>query len=243
MIQLVLVRHGQSEFNRRHRFSGWAPVQLSAKGVAESERAGRSLAARGYRFDVCFTSVLDRGVAAAEAVLRGLGAEDLPLEKSWRLNERHFGALEGVGRVEAVRRYGLLRVLRLQQSYVDSPPKLDDDDPRHPGRDPAYAELDEKEVPNGESLRDTYARVLPCWQEQIVPWLRAREAVLIVGHKNSLRVLAKHIEGLSDEAVPKLRLDTGNPLLYQFNDDLSLRSQAFLEPQRKYNRWAGLSPA
>jgi 2,3-bisphosphoglycerate-dependent phosphoglycerate mutase len=243
MIQLVLVRHGQSEFNRRHRFSGWAPVQLSAKGVAESERAGRSLAARGYRFDVCFTSVLDRGVASAEAVLRGLGAENLPLEKSWRLNERHFGALEGLGRVEAARRCGLSRVLRLQQSYVNSPPKLDADDPRYPGRDPAYAELDEKELPNGESLRETYARVIPYWQEQIVPRLSARESVLIVGHKNSLRVLAKNIEGLSDEAVPKLRLDTCNPVLYEFNDDLSLRRHAFLEPQRKFKRWAGLSPA
>lgn len=243
MTSLALVRHGQSEWNKQFRFSGWSATALSPKGVEQSEAAGRLLRRKGYRFDVCFTSVLERGCASAAAVLRGMETPDMPIEKSWRLNERHFGALQGLGRMEAVRAFGLMRVLRLQGSYTDVPPPLDSCDPRYAAHDPLFAGLTEKEIPKSESLADTYARVIPYWQESIVPHLKAQRSVLIVGHKNSLRVLAQRIESLADEAVPKLRLMTGAPLVYDFDSDLNLLGHGFLEPQPRFNRWAGLSPA
>jgi 2,3-bisphosphoglycerate-dependent phosphoglycerate mutase len=172
-----------------------------------------------------------------------MATPDLPMQRSWRLNERHFGALQGMGRLEAVRAYGLLRVLRLQGSYTEVPPPLEVEDRRSACQDPLFAGLTDKEIPKSESLADTYARVIPYWQESIVPHLKAGRSVLIVGHKNSLRVLAQRIESLADEAVPKLRLMTGAPLIYHFDDELNLLGHGFLEPQPRFSRWSGLSPA
>ena len=244
MTSLVFLRHGQSEWNRDHRFTGWSDVALTETGIAESEAAGRELAAAGHRFDVCFTSVLERGVAAARATLRALETPEIELKQSWRLNERHFGALQGMGRWQAVRAYGLVPVLRLQRSYSLTPPALREDDPRFPGHDPLYAELSEKECPVSESLAETYARVAPYWHGSIVPYLRRRQSVLIVAHKNSLRVLAKLIENLPDASVPKLELPTGQPLVYEFDAQLNLVTREFLAPQRRsLPLWKSLSPA
>ena len=244
MTSLVFLRHGQSEWNRDHRFTGWSDVGLTATGVAECEAAGRALAATGHRFDVCFTSVLERGIAAAHATLRALGTPDLELKQSWRLNERHFGALQGMSRSQAVLAFGLLPMLRLQRSYSQAPPPLRDDDSQLPSRDPLYAELSEKQLPRSESLAETYARVLPYWQGSIVPVLKQGRSALVVAHKNSLRVLAKQIENLPDPVVPKLQLPTGQPLVYEFDADLNLIKREFLAPQRRtLSLWRSLSPA
>ena len=244
MSKLVLLRHGQSVWNREHRFTGWSDVELTRDGVAESESAGEILTEAGHQFDICFTSVLKRGIDSAAATLNTMPDCSPQIERNWRLNERHFDALQGLERGEARRQYGLLRVLRWQRSYDSHPPPLADGDPRFPGNDPLYRELSEKEVPRSESLRDTSARVIPYWQDAIVPHLAAGRSVLIVAHKNSLRVISKRIEGLSDRNATKLQLPTGQPLVYEFDADLNLTYRAFLAPQmRKFRLWTGLSPA
>ena len=244
MTSLVFLRHGQSEWNRDHRFTGWSDVGLTATGIAECETAGRALAAAGHRFDVCFTSVLARGIDAARATLQALRTPELELQQTWRLNERHFGALQGMSRSQAIRAYGLLPVLRLQRSYSLRPPPLRKEDPRFPGHDPLYAELSEKELPKSESLAETYVRVVPYWHGSIVPSLRLGRSVLIVAHKNSLRVLAKLIESLPESEVPKLELPTGQPLVYEFDRSLNLLRREFLAPRRRTRPlWRLLSPA
>ena len=244
MSRLVLLRHGQSVFNRERRFTGWSDVAITRKGIAECVEAGRLLAAAGFRFDVCFTSVLERGVHAALATIRGLGTPELEVEKTWRLNERHFGALQGMRRRDAIRAYGVRDVLRWQSSYDEPPPPLEDGDPRLAQSDPRYAELEIKDLPRAESLADTYRRVAPYWQSAIVPRLKQEESVLVVAHKNSLRVLVKMIEGLADEEIPKLQLRTGQPLAYEFDETLNLVGRRFLTPQKRDLRfWSWLSPA
>jgi 2,3-bisphosphoglycerate-dependent phosphoglycerate mutase len=244
MSQLVLLRHGQSVWNRERRFTGWSDVAITPKGIAECEQAGRLLADAGYHFDLCFTSVLERGISATQAALSGLGDPDMKVEQSWRLNERHFGALQGMRRREAMREFGVRQVVRWQTSYDEPPPPLEDDDPRLAHCDPRYSELDGKQLPRAESLADTYQRVAPYWQRAIVPRLNQQQSVLIVAHKNSLRVLVKLIEGLSDEEVPRLQLKTGQPLAYEFDGSLNLLSRGFLVPQKRDLRfWSWLSPA
>lgn len=244
MSQLVLLRHGQSEANRDRRFTGWSDVAITQKGIAECEEAGRVMASAGYRFDACFTSVLSRAVEAARAAIRGLGQPALELEQSWRLNERHFGALQGLRRRHAVRTYGVRQVVLWQSSYDIPPPPLPDGDPRLEAGDPRYAELTTKEFPRSESLADTHARVVPYWRNVIVPLLQQRKSVLVVAHKNSLRVLVREIEGLSEDEVPKFQLKTGHPLAYSFGQDMNLLDRGFLMPQkREFRFWRWLSPA
>ena len=244
MSHLVLLRHGQSESNRDRRFTGWSDVAITPKGIRECEAAGRCMATAGYHFDVCFTSVLQRGIDAAHAALRGLGEPDLKLEQSWRLNERHFGALQGLRRRDAVRRHGVRQVVRWQSTYDEPPPPLEDGDSRLEAEDPRYAALSSDELPRAESLADTYARVLPYWHSAIVPLLQQEQSVLVVAHKNSLRVLVKEIEGLSNEEVPRFQLRTGQPLGYAFDENLTLLDRGFLLPQKKDLRfWRWLSPA
>jgi 2,3-bisphosphoglycerate-dependent phosphoglycerate mutase len=242
---LALVRHGQSVWNRDQRFTGWTDVGLSSKGIDESRRAGRLLADAGLRFDVCFTSVLARGVQAALHVLEGADQTSTPLLRSWCLNERHFGALQGVHRWDALRLYGPLRVIRLQRGYDVPPPPLDPDDPRCPGYDPLYAELHEKELPLAESLADTFARVVPYWQQTIAPELMKGRNVLVVAHKNSLRTLMKHLEQIPDRDTPALRIATGEPIVYELDGNLRIlqRDPPLSEPRRRFWRWTGISPA
>ena len=243
MSTLVLLRHGQSQSNRDNRFTGWSDVALTSKGIADCEAAGRELAARGHHFDVCFTSVLQRGIESARATLRGLEQPDLPLEQSWRLNERHFGALQDMSRWQAVRRYGPLRVRRWRRSYAVPPPPLEEDDPRALAHNARYAGLSDEALPRSESFADTRARVAPYWEDTILRHLKSDETVLIVAHKNSLRVLAQQIEDLADDLVPRLRLPTAHPLIFEFDCDLNRIGRSPIAEKRKFNFWGRLSPA
>ncbi|MBI5504075.1 MAG: 2,3-bisphosphoglycerate-dependent phosphoglycerate mutase [Deltaproteobacteria bacterium] len=225
---LTLLRHGQSESNRARRFAGWDDIDLSEVGRAEAETAGRLLRNGGYGFDCCFTSVLRRATHTAELALRAMGLEDIPLERSWRLNERHYGALQGLELWPAVRRYGLMPVLRCR-GFTGRPPLLDTGDPRFPGRDPLYASLAAGDLPRGESLADAQARVIPYWRERIVPQLERGRRVLVVSHKNTLRVIVKLLERGGDEQMPAVRVLTGVPIVLSLDAALAIRDRRVLQ--------------
>jgi 2,3-bisphosphoglycerate-dependent phosphoglycerate mutase len=215
--RLVLLRHGQSEWNRDRRFTGWTDVDLSAEGMAEAARAGERLRREGLAFDRCFTSVLRRATHTTEIVLQTMQLDHLPVEQTWRLNERHYGALQGMGSLRAICRYGPLSVLRCQYQFAARPPALAPDDPRFPGRDPRYAGVDADELPRAESHADTLARLRPYWTERIVPALARGRCILVVSHKNTLRALATLIEGRPEAEVWNMRVPTGVPLLFEPN--------------------------
>jgi 2,3-bisphosphoglycerate-dependent phosphoglycerate mutase len=241
---LILLRHGQSQSNRDNLFTGWSDPALTEKGRADAEAAGRSLAEAGHRVDVCFSSVLQRGVESARAALRGLGQPDLEVQQSWCLNERHFGALQQMSRQDAIRRYGRLRVYRWRRSYAYPPPPLADDDPRTLEQSQRFADLGSSPLPRSESFADTRRRVAPYWYETILPHLQSGESVLVVAHKNSLRVLAQEIEGLDDAAVPRLNLPTAHPIVLEFDDDLKrIGTSPIAEKPRSFKLWGRLSPA
>jgi 2,3-bisphosphoglycerate-dependent phosphoglycerate mutase len=220
MIKLVLLRHGESEWNRENRFTGWTDVDLSAAGVAEAGEAARLLAEGGYGFDLAFTSVLKRAVRTLWIVQDRLDLMWVPVRNDWRLNERHYGALQGLNKAETAAKYGAEQVHIWRRSYDVPPPALDRADPRWPGHDPRYAGLAERELPLAESLKDTVARFLPYWHSAIVPELRAGQRVLIAAHGNSLRALVKHLDGVPDAEIAELNIPTGIPLVYELDDDL-----------------------
>ena len=217
---LTLLRHGESLWNRQRRFAGWADVELTARGKAEAERAGRLLAARGLAFDVCFSSCLRRAVDTLSIVLDVMNLQQIPVRQSWQLNERHCGALQGLSVWEAVRRHGLKRVLVSQWGFTEPPPPLNDDEVSEPERDPRYAAVAGAEPLRGESLSDVLVRVVPYWRDAIVPELRQGKQTLVVAHRNTLRVLVKQIDGLSDRRVARLRIPTGAALVYQLDEEL-----------------------
>ncbi len=219
MSTLVLIRHGESDWNRENRFTGWTDVDLSEVGVAEAHEAGRLLREGGFEFDIAFTSVLRRAIRTLWIGLDELDRMWLPVEHSWRLNERHYGALQGLNKAETAAEYGDEQVHIWRRSYDVPPPPLPEGDPREPGRDPRYAGLTAAQLPRSESLKDTVARFLPAWHEQIVPVIRARQRVLIVAHGNSLRALVKYLDEVSDEEIPGLNIPTGVPLVYELDDD------------------------
>jgi len=223
---LVLLRHGESEWNRAGRFTGWTDVDLSAAGASEAARAARRLLADGTTFDCCFTSVLRRATSTAEIVLQTMGLGHVHIEQSWRLNERHYGALQGLGFWGAVRRYGLRPLLRCQREFDYSPPALDPNDPRFPGHDPSYASLRPDELPRAESLRDTQARVLPYWRERIAPELARGRHVLIVSHKNVLRGLVKFLHRHDAANVKHIKVPTGIPLVFRLDGELAVVDQS-----------------
>jgi 2,3-bisphosphoglycerate-dependent phosphoglycerate mutase len=212
--QLVLLRHGESEWNRDRRFTGWADVDLSAAGVGEAARAGERLRREGLAFDFCFTSVLRRAAHTAEIVLQAMQLEHIPVEQTWRLNERHYGALQGMGQWRAIFRYGPLAVLRCQYRFAARPPALAPGDPRLPGCDPRYAAVRADELPRAESHADTLARLRPYWMDRIAPELARGRRILVVSHKNTLRALAKLIEGRADAELRGIRVPTGVPLVF-----------------------------
>jgi 2,3-bisphosphoglycerate-dependent phosphoglycerate mutase len=220
MHRVVLLRHGQSVWNQDKRFTGWTDVGLSERGVADARAAGKRLAAAGYTFDVCFSSVLRRATETARVVLAAMGLETLPLHTSWRLNERHYGALQGLSLFQGIRRYGFFPVVRCQRRFGVPPPLLPEDDPRRPTRDPLYAGADPRELPAGESVRDTLRRTLPYWQSDIVPPIRRGQRVLVVAHRNTLRALIKHIENLPEEAAPRIKVPTAVPLIYDLDEKM-----------------------
>ena len=220
MTTLTLLRHGESVWNRQRRFAGWADVELSARGRVQAERAGRLLAACGLTFDVCFSSCLCRAVETLRIVLEVMGLQQVPVRRSWQLNERHCGALEGLTVWEAVRRYGLKRMLLWQWRFSEQPPRLDHDYGCAQVQDPLYAPAAGAELPHGESLKDVLVRVVPYWRGAIVPELRQGKNALVVAHRNTLRVIVKHLDGLSDRGVARLCIPTGAALVYQLDEEV-----------------------
>ena len=217
MPKLVLLRHGESDWNRENRFTGWTDVDLSTQGVAEARAAGKLLKSEGYAFDQAFTSVLKRAIRTLWIALDELDRLWLPVEKSWRLNERHYGALQGLNKAEMAAKFGEQQVLVWRRSYDIPPPALATDDQRYEGRDPRYAGV---KVPLTECLKDTVARVVPYWEGTIAPAVRAGKRVLIAAHGNSLRALVKHLDGIGDAEIVKLNIPTGIPLVYELDERL-----------------------
>lgn len=228
MIELVLIRHGQSLWNRENRFTGWHDVDLALQGIEEARHAGQRLAASGRGFDVAFTSLLKRAIRTLWLVLDEMDLMWIPVHRSWRLNERHYGDLQGLDKAETAAKFGDRQVHRWRRGYAIRPPVLDLFDERHPRCDPRYAALTEAELPAGESLQDTEARFLPLWHERIAPDLRAGKRVLIAAHGNSLRALVKHLDDLGEEEVVELNIPTGVPLIYSLDDSLRPLERGYL---------------
>jgi len=220
MTKLVLLRHGESIWNRENRFTGWTDVDLSEKGIDEASKAGVALKEAGFAFDVCFTSVLKRAIRTLWIVLDCLDLMWVPVHSSWRLNERHYGALQGLNKSETAEKYGAEQVRIWRRSYDVSPPLLDRKDERYPGHDPRYRHIDEREIPLAESLKDTEGRFLAYWFETIVPEIKSGKRVLIAAHGNSLRALVKHLDKLSAEEIVRLEIPTGIPLVYELDAEL-----------------------
>jgi len=220
MYKLVLLRHGESLWNKENRFTGWTDVDLSKKGIAEAQEAARLLKNEGYTFNVAFTSVLKRAICTLWIVLDEMDLMWIPVYRSWRLNERHYGALQGLDKSETAVKHGEKQVLLWRRSYDVRPPLLKKTDKRNPGLDPKYKDLSTKELPLTECLKDTVTRFLPYWHENIAPAIQSGSKVLIVAHGNSLRALVKYLDDLSDEAIVKLNIPTGIPLVYELDKDI-----------------------
>jgi 2,3-bisphosphoglycerate-dependent phosphoglycerate mutase len=220
MHPLVLLRHGESTWNRENRFTGWTDVDLSERGRDEAAEAGRLLKEGGYVFDLAFTSVLKRAIRTLWISLDVLDQMWIPEAKSWRLNERHYGALQGLNKAETAARHGEAQTKIWRRSYDIPPPPLTPDDPRHPSRDPRYRELQPDELPLTESLKDTVARFLPYWHQVIAPEIRAGKRVLIAAHGNSLRALVKYLDNVDEQTIVELNIPTGIPLVYELDADL-----------------------
>jgi 2,3-bisphosphoglycerate-dependent phosphoglycerate mutase len=219
-MKLTLLRHGESLWNRENRFSGWTDVDLSEQGMVEAREAGKKLKAEGYSFDVAYTSVLKRAVRTLWIVLDELDLMWIPVERSWRLNERHYGALQGLNKAETARRYGEEQVLLWRRSYDIPPPALERTDERYPGNDPRYRGLDDSDLPLTECLKDTVERFLPYWNGSIAPAVKAGKRVIIAAHGNSLRALVKYLDDVSDEDIIALNIPTGIPLVYELDERL-----------------------
>ncbi len=220
MRKLVLMRHGESTWNLENRFTGWTDVDLSEKGIEEARQAGRLLKAEGYDFDIAFTSVLKRAIRTLWLVTNEMDRLWLPIYKHWRLNERHYGALQGLNKAETAAKFGDEQVLIWRRSYDTAPPALENNDERHPARDPRYAMLAARDLPATECLKDTVTRVVPYWVDVIAPAVRSGQRVLVAAHGNSLRALIKYLDRISDEEIVGLNIPTGIPLVYEFTDDM-----------------------
>ncbi|MFW9829524.1 MAG: 2,3-diphosphoglycerate-dependent phosphoglycerate mutase [Candidatus Thorarchaeota archaeon] len=217
---LVLLRHGESIWNKENRFTGWTDVDLSEKGIEEAKKAGQLLKSEGYTFDIAFTSVLKRGIRTLWIVLDELDLMYITVERNWRLNERHYGALQGYNKSEMAKSVGEEQVLIWRRSYDIRPPALKTTDPRYPGNDPRYKDLNPKDIPLTECLKDTVERFLPYWHEVIAPTVKSDKKVLISAHGNSLRALVKYLDNLSEEEIVKLDIPTGIPLIYELDNNL-----------------------
>jgi 2,3-bisphosphoglycerate-dependent phosphoglycerate mutase len=226
--KLVLLRHGESDWNRENRFTGWTDVDLSERGVQEAHQAAQLLMDAGYRFDVAFTSVLKRAIRTLWIVLEDMDTIWLPVHRCWRLNERHYGALQGLNKKETAVTLGQVEVHQWRRSYAVRPPALTLDDERHPRFDRRYAHLDPELLPATESLEDTLMRVLPYWHETIVPALARGERVLVVAHGNSLRALVKYLDHIPEDEIPDLHIPTGVPLVYELDRQQQARAHHYL---------------
>jgi len=220
MIKLVLLRHGESIWNLENRFTGWTDVDLSSKGIEEAHRAAKFLKENGFVFDIAFTSVLKRAIRTLWIVLDDMDLMWIPVIKTWRLNERHYGALQGLNKLEMVEKFGEEQVLIWRRSYDIRPPALDKNDPRSPRNDPRYRDLKEEEIPLTECLKDTVNRFLPFWHNNIVPVLKENKRVIISAHGNSLRALVKYLDNIPDNEIVHLNIPTGIPLVYELDNNL-----------------------
>ncbi len=220
MTKLVLVRHGESTWNKENRFTGWTDVDLSEKGRQEALEGGQVLKAEGYTFDVAYTSVLKRAIRTLWMVLDEMDLMWIPVHRSWRLNERHYGALQGLNKAETAAKFGEAQVKIWRRSYDIPPPELTHDDPRYPGHDRRYADLHGSDLPLTECLKDTVERFLPLWHETIAPAIREGKKVLIAAHGNSLRALVKYLDNIPEDEIVELNIPTGMPLVYELDDEL-----------------------
>ena len=220
MKEIILVRHGQSIWNLENKFTGWTDVSLSSNGIEEAKEAGKILKEKGFQFDLAYTSVLKRAEDTLEYILKEMGEENIEVKRSWKLNERHYGALQGLNKDETREKYGVEKVLLWRRSTNVRPPELKVTDERYPGNDLKYKNLTEEELPKTENLMDTIKRVLEYWNSDIKPELKKGKRIIIVAHGNSLRGLIKYLDNISDEEIIKLELQTGNPICYELDDNL-----------------------
>ncbi|MGY3777853.1 2,3-diphosphoglycerate-dependent phosphoglycerate mutase [Isobaculum melis] len=227
-MKLIFIRHGQSEWNALNQFTGWVDVALSEQGLQEAKDAGKKIKAAGIEFDVAFTSVLTRAIKTCNIVLEESEQLWVPQIKSWRLNERNYGALQGLNKAETAEKYGDEQVHIWRRSYDTLPPLLEETDPRSAVNDRRYANLEKQTIPGGENLKVTLERAMPFWQDEIAPALLDHKTVLVAAHGNSLRALAKYIEGISDEEIMNLEIPTGQPLVYELSDDLKVEKKYYL---------------
>lgn len=231
MPKIVLLRHGESTWNQENRFTGWTDVDLSEKGLKEAQKAGEVLKKEGFVFDIAFTSVLKRAIRTLWITLDKMDLMWIPVQHSWRLNERHYGALQGLNKAETANKYGEEQVLVWRRSYDVPPPALEKTDERYPGNDPRYKDLDEKDIPLNESLKSTVDRFIPYWHEVIAPTIKSGKKVIIAAHGNSLRALVKYLDNISDEEIISLNIPTGIPLVYELDDDLKPIKHYYLGDQ------------
>ena len=231
MYRVVLLRHGESQWNKENRFTGWVDVDLNDKGREEAREAARLMAVEKYEFDAAYTSVLKRAIRTLWMVLDEMDMMWIPVHRSWRLNERHYGALQGLNKAETAAKHGEDQVKIWRRSYDIPPPPLELDDPRHPSRDRRYAGLPASELPRSESLKDTVARFLPFWHETIAPDIRAGKRVLVAAHGNSLRALVKYLDNISDRDIVEVNIPTGVPLVYLLNEELRPLQKYYLGDQ------------
>ena len=229
MKKLVLIRHGESAWNLENRFTGWVDVDLTPKGAQQAIESGQKLKAQGYTFDIAYTSVLKRAIKTLWHVQEQMDLMWIPTVHSWRLNERHYGALAGLNKAETAEKYGAEQVHIWRRSYDVPPPLLNEDDPRNSFLDPRYAKLKREEIPRGECLKDIVQRVLPIWNESIAPALKSDKNVLIVAHGNSIRSLVKYIDQVSDSEIMEINIPNGQPLVYEFDDNLTPIRHFYLE--------------
>lgn len=233
MYKVVLLRHGESVWNKENLFTGWTDVDLSEKGYEEAHEGGRVLKEEGYEFDVAYTSVLKRAIRTLWIALDEMDLMWIPVVRDWRLNERHYGALQGLNKAQTAAKYGDAQVLQWRRSYDVRPPALEESDPRYPGSDPRYRELSKEQVPLAECLKDTVARFLPCWHEAIAPDIRSGKRVLIAAHGNSLRALVKFLDNVPDADIVGLNIPTGVPLVYELDENLKPLRHYYLGDQKR----------
>jgi 2,3-bisphosphoglycerate-dependent phosphoglycerate mutase len=227
-MQLVLLRHGESDWNLQNRFTGWTDVDLSAKGEKEAHEAGKLLRDEGFVFDLAYTSVLKRAIRTLNIVLDEMDLAWIPVEKTWRLNERHYGDLQGLNKEETAKKYGDAQVKAWRRSFATPPPALDPKDERSAHHDPRYASLRLEEIPACESLKDTITRMMPAWNNQIAPSLRAGKRLIVAAHGNSLRALVMHLDGMTETEILEFNIPTGVPLVYELDSDLRSQGRRYL---------------
>ena len=233
MVKLVLLRHGESLWNLENRFTGWTDVDLTPQGEQEARDAGQILMAEKYEFDIIHTSVLTRAIRTMEICLKEMDISDVPIMYNWRLNERHYGALQGLNKAETAEKFGEEQVHTWRRSYDTPPPELDMDDERHPRFDERYKNMSAEDLPATECLKDTVERFLPYWHEQIAPDIKSEKKVLIVAHGNSIRALVKYLDNISDEEIVGLNIPTGVPLVYELDDNLQAIKHYYLGDQEE----------